>query len=476
MANLYLARFAGVDGFEKLVAIKQVHKHLLEQTEFIEMFIDEARIASRISHPNVVQVLELGQVEGAHFMAMEYVEGENLNAIVRRGSIPERIGIRIVASAAAGLHAAHELRNKSGELLGVVHRDVSPQNILVSYEGEAKVTDFGIARAKDNLHVTTEGVVKGKFSYMAPEHARGEPIDRRADVFALGVVLFEITTGQRLFQGETEIDTVSLILHGGITRPSELVPDYPRELESIVMKALAARTADRFPTAEEMQRALEAYLARTSPPLLQSAVAAHMKGLFADRIAQKRDLLRQCEQVEPRPGSRSELTPATQGSPRSADPEAVGTRRGGFPPALILLLTVIVCAGVLGVVVWIKQRRHSAPAATKQILIAAQATPPEARLTLDGKPVPNPIREARPVSAGVAILRVSAPGHISQEYEVPLAAGCNLMVALSREPRIAPRPARDLGIPPPPRRAPGRKKRPRPTKDDDLFGDPYRAR
>ncbi len=468
MANLYLARFTGVDGFEKQVAIKQIHRYLLDQVEFIQMFIDEARIASRIAHPNVVQVLELGEADGVHFMAMEYVEGENLTAILRRGALPERICVRVVASAAAGLHAAHELKNKGGELLGVVHRDVSPHNILVSYEGATKVTDFGIARAKDNLHVTTEGMVKGKFSYMAPEHARGESIDRRADVYALGVVLYEITTGRRTFQGESDVEVVNRVMRGEITPPSELVPDYSPDLEAIVMQALSPATAHRFQSAEELQGALEAYLARSGPPLLESAVAAHLKTRFADRIAAKQELLRQCELLGEGGRSSAELRPLAAPAPLP--------RRSRLASLVILLVTAVLCASVIGGVLWYKARRRAeqqpAPVRPQLVVFAVKATPAEAQIAIDGVLVANPHRESRPRSTGVAIVRVTAPGHIPQEHEVPLSAGCDLSVALRPTPAPSARPDAALA-PPAPKKAPPRKKRPRGKKDEDLFGDPY---
>jgi serine/threonine-protein kinase len=468
MANLYLARFTGVGGFEKLVAIKQVHRYLADQAEFIQMFIDEARIASRIAHPNVVQVLELGEDEGGHYMAMEYVAGENLTAILKRGPIPERIAVQIAASASAGLHAAHELRSRTGELLGVVHRDVSPQNILVSYEGAAKVTDFGIARAKDNLHVTTEGVVKGKFSYMAPEHARGEAIDRRADVFALGVVLYEITTGRRVFQGETDVDVVNRVLRGEVTPPSEIAPGYSLDLEAIVMQALAPSLAHRFQTAEELQLALESYLSSSGPPLLGSAVAGHLQAVFADRIEEKRAILRQLEADEL---LESTPTPATPSGQRPL-PEGARPRGSAFA---ILLATLLLCGGVIGGALWLKARRagRAEPRAPSAIVIAVEATPPEATITIDGRRVRNPVRESHPPRSGTALVRVTAPAHLPQEYEVPLASGCNLSIALARQPASAsPATTPDARAAPPPVKLQPRKRTRRP-KEDDLFGDPY---
>jgi len=196
MATLYLARMSGPQSFEKLVAVKRIHDHLAKERQFVEMFFDEARIAARIEHPNVASIFDLGEMDGIFYLAMEYVHGENLKDVIRESirqhiAIPWTIIVTIVAEAARGLHAAHELKNSEGRLLGVVHRDVSPQNIVVSYDGHVKVIDFGVAYAAERVTHTEEGSVKGKLAYMSPEQVAGEPVDRRSDIFSLGIVLHE---------------------------------------------------------------------------------------------------------------------------------------------------------------------------------------------------------------------------------------------------------------------------------------------
>lgn len=295
MANLYLAQLVGPDGFEKLVAIKRIHEHLSHETDFITMFADEARLVARISHPNVVHVLELGFHKSSYFIAMEYVEGESLGALLGRERPPFAVCARIVANAAAGLHAAHQLRGRDGKLLGVVHRDVSPDNILVSYDGAVKVVDFGVAKARGNLYVTSAGTLKGKFSYMAPEQLKLDNVDGRADVFALGIVLHEITTRQHLFRAGSEQATMANVEKAPIPLPSRLVPDYPPVLEAIVMRALERDPLARYQTAEAMQADLERYIVGTGNPVLPGAVADLMRRAFADRIEAKRDLLQQFE-------------------------------------------------------------------------------------------------------------------------------------------------------------------------------------
>jgi serine/threonine-protein kinase len=292
MATLYLGRLAGPHGFCKLVALKVRHDHLSIDPEFVTMFVDEARLISQIAHPNVVQVIELGRVEGKHFIAMEYVAGESVLALLQRGRPPRGHCARIVANAAAGLHAAHELRGADGRSCRVVHRDVSPSNILIGYNGELKVVDFGVAYARNQLHPTGAGVLRGKYAYMAPEQALGEPVDRRADVFALGVVLFELTTRSRLFRGASDAAILRQLTTGQIPAPSTRVDDYPAKLEQIVLRALRPDPNERFQTALDLQLALECYIVESGGPVLSSDIAELMLMLFDDRISRKELLLR----------------------------------------------------------------------------------------------------------------------------------------------------------------------------------------
>jgi serine/threonine-protein kinase len=296
MANLYLAQLVGDSGFEKLVAIKRIHEHLNYNREFCNMFVDEARLHARLSHPNVVQVIELGSVANSLFIAMEYVEGESLRALVRRIKLPLPLCARIVSDAAAGLHHAHQLRDSEGNLLNVVHRDVSPQNILISYEGMVKMVDFGVARARGNLHQTSVGQIKGKFAYMAPEQVDGE-VDHRTDVYALGIVLYEITTNHRLFKGARDAATISRVRRREIPRPSLLRSGYPTALENIVTKALEPDPEQRFQTAEELEDELEGFLLKSGEFVTPRHLRQVMQRVFADRIAMKQELLARCEEA-----------------------------------------------------------------------------------------------------------------------------------------------------------------------------------
>jgi eukaryotic-like serine/threonine-protein kinase len=293
MASVHLARMDGPGGFQKWVAIKRIHPHLVEDDQFVDMFLDEARIAAGINHANVAQVFDLGKDDNTYWIAMEYLHGEPLREIMRRAEerrvrISPELASRICSDGAEGLHAAHELRGKNGQLLGLVHRDVTPHNLFLTYEGYTKVVDFGIAKVADRLSSTRAGTLKGKLAYMSPEQVRGAEVDRTTDIFALGVVLWELTTNQRLFRMDTDLDTLEKVQACVVPPPSSIVADYPMELESVVMKALAKRKQDRFQTAREFSRALQNFLMRRGSFVGPEEVAAFVRQVFADRI-QKRE-------------------------------------------------------------------------------------------------------------------------------------------------------------------------------------------
>ena len=302
MASVHLARVDGPAGFQKWVAIKRIHSHLVEDPSFVNMFLDEAKVAARISHPNVATVFKLEQHDDTYWIAMEYLHGEPLREVMRRteevGRIaPSEIACRIISDAAEGLHAAHELRSENGEFLGVVHRDVTPHNLFVTYEGTTKVVDFGIAKFSSRLAQTRAGMVKGKLAYMSPEQVSGEAVDRRTDIFALGVVLWELTTGQRLFRMDSDIDTLAKVQECIVTPPSAIVRDYPRDLEAIVLKALAKDANHRFQTAREFSRALQSYVLKRGIFIANDEVAAYMRAIFSDRIKNRDVYLRWAAEV-----------------------------------------------------------------------------------------------------------------------------------------------------------------------------------
>jgi len=259
MAELYLARLDGPNRFVKPAALKLMHAHLLDTPEFVGMFMREARIAASLQHPQIVQVLDVGEADGEYFLALEYVHGLDLRRVLsdRRGvPLPLGAALRIVIDIATGLHHAHSLCDATGRPLGIVHRDVSPSNILLAYDGAVKLTDFGIARMTEQTHVTATGSIKGKAGYMSPEQCLQETVDARSDVFALGVVLYELTTGRPAFPGDM-IAAMNRAIDGRFTPPGQIVRDYSPALAMIVRRALAPRVEDRYPSAAAFRAALE---------------------------------------------------------------------------------------------------------------------------------------------------------------------------------------------------------------------------
>ena len=265
MAEVFLGEATSVQGFKKRVAIKRVLPHLASHTNFIGMFLDEARLGARLSHANIVSVFDIGSAENTFFIVMEFIDGSNLKKIMetlrtKNKRFPLNAALYISMEACRGLSYAHELRDEDGKALELVHRDVSPPNILISRRGEVKVTDFGLAKARTQLERTDPGVVKGKFSYLSPEAGIGQPVDQRADIFALGVCLWEMLAGRRLFLGDTDFETVQAVTQAEV--PS-LIGDHPevdRQLEALLMKSLARDPAQRFRTARELGDSLAGYL------------------------------------------------------------------------------------------------------------------------------------------------------------------------------------------------------------------------
>ncbi len=262
MSKVYLAMARGPAGFNKLVVVKLIRPHLTEEPDFVTMFLDEARLAARLNHPNIVQTNEVGQEGADYFIAMEYLEGQTLNRVLSKlgPDIGIAMQLRAMSDALRGLHHAHELKDFDGTQLGVVHRDVSPHNILVTYKGEVKVVDFGIAKALDSSTHTRTGVIKGKVAYMSPEQAISGNVDRRADVFSAGVVLWQIAAGVRMFRGESDVVIIQRLMAGDIPRISDAAPETDPELIAIIDKSLAPNRDARYSSALELQRALDGYV------------------------------------------------------------------------------------------------------------------------------------------------------------------------------------------------------------------------
>jgi len=270
MAEVFLAKTDGPMGFEKLLVIKRILPHLAEDPQFVEMFLGEAKLAAQLNHPNLVQIFDFGRAEGSYFIAMEYIDGENLRSLLVRArdlnrSVPFPIAARIVSFAAEGLAYAHDFTDLgTGQPLHLIHRDVSPDNILVGRSGAVKLVDFGIAKATGQSHQTQAGTVKGKVAYMAPEQLRGEPLDRRVDLYSLGIVLYELCTGRMPFEAESDASMVRAVLYDRPVPAVERVPSIPRSLQEILARLLARRREDRYADCHTLHLDLERFLRQTS--------------------------------------------------------------------------------------------------------------------------------------------------------------------------------------------------------------------
>ncbi|MBW2264483.1 MAG: serine/threonine protein kinase, partial [Deltaproteobacteria bacterium] len=289
MAEVHRAKSFGVEGFEKILAIKKILPHVAEDIEFVEMFINEAKIASQLTHSNITQIFDLGKIDGNLFIAMEYVWGKDLLQLInyfrrRRESMPGPMAVYIATRVCEGIDYAYHKRGAHGKPLKIIHRDVSPQNILISYDGEVKIIDFGIAKATLHHSETQAGLLKGKFSYMSPEQVQGFPIDHRSDIFAIGTCLFEMLTSQSLFRGENDFITLERVRKAEVPNPTDINPKIPKSLEKIVMKALALEPKDRWQRAADFQDALQRFLI-TSPPIYTAKrLADWVKLTFAGDI------------------------------------------------------------------------------------------------------------------------------------------------------------------------------------------------
>jgi serine/threonine protein kinase len=287
MARIYIARSTGIGSFERHVVLKMILPERAHDETSVQMFLDEARLAASLNHQNVAQVFEVGEEGGIHFLAMEYVHGQDLRALLAKAGsegtrVPLELALTVVAGAASGLHHAHERRTSDGTPMGIVHRDVSPSNIMIGYDGAVKLLDFGIAKATMRSVETQSGIIKGKFAYMAPEQCRGRDVDRRSDVFSLGIILYEVTTQHRCFRADSDFDTMHRIVTGDVVRPTRLVQGYPQALEAIVMQALAVDASQRYQSAAHLLEAIEGFAIATRMSLSTMSLGRFMRDMFGD--------------------------------------------------------------------------------------------------------------------------------------------------------------------------------------------------
>jgi len=360
MATVYLARIEGAAGFEKLVALKMIHPHLAKEKTFVDMFLDEARIASKINHSNVCSVFDFGEEAGTYYMAMEYLAGEPLfrvvNTIVERNR-PEDLRVlpyyaaRIIADAAEGLHAAHELHSSDGQHLGIVHRDVSPQNLFITFDGSVQIVDFGCAQAIQRVSQTEKGLLKGKVAYAAPEQIKVRPVDRRADVWALGICLWETLTLRQLFRRDTDIHTVMAVLEDPIPLASEVGDWVPLDLAKIAQRALQRSPENRYQAARELGRDLRRWIASSGHSVEAAELAEWMGRLFPGERERHGRLMEDAREGMNVSEVARVTRPDSPGTLRvekaDSEPSRPRTRSRGWalPASIVLLLGALVGGG-----------------------------------------------------------------------------------------------------------------------------------
>ncbi len=446
MAELFVARAQAMHGFEKIVALKRIIPSFAEDADFVRMFLAEARLAATLQHPNIAQVYDVGEERGAYFFAMEYVLGQDLRRVVRAVRSRDQWLtldhiIQVVAGTAAALHYAHEKEDKLGRPLGIVHRDVSPSNILISYDGGVKLVDFGIARATALSEATTTGAIKGKIPYMSPEQCRGATLDRRSDIFSLGVILWELACCRRLFVGDNDLALAQRIASEDAPRPSSILPNFSPDLEAIIMRALDRDPARRYATAQDFQVDLEEFARERKLALSSVTLGRFMHDLFADVIAEQRaaviaasagrstvfpELEASASQVRPIGGVAAEAL----GAPVTAADKVVSR-----PPRSTLALGIGagMALAAAAVAAWVLLAARSEPAA------APASAPPEPAASTTPA-APDPASAAGAGAAHAAADDAAAPAGGAGEADTTKVVEAPSPAPASTEETPAPRP------------------------------------
>ncbi|MBX3129895.1 MAG: protein kinase [Polyangiaceae bacterium] len=444
-ASVYLARLAGPHGFERLVALKVVHDHLSEETEFITQFLDEANLLVRLDHPNIVRVHELGRAGETLYLAIEYLDGQPLSALIdklqrERRRLPPELVAWLGARVADGLAYAHALKDAQGAPEGLVHRDISPQNVFITYDGSVKVIDFGIARARGRLSRTTVGRIKGKFSYMAPEQALGSGFDHRADLFALGASLHEAAAAARLFKGEDETDTLQKLLIDDIPDLTSTLTDFPAELASTLSRCLERDPNARHPTAAALATELDAFVAKHAPGRdLRGELASLLGSLFAQEREKQLAGIEELKALEAQPDT---LRPTPSLDDR---PSRVGLRAHRPRWALGLALGLAVALAVVSLILLGRAQPAPAqseppPAAPSLATIEVVVEPAEgAQVLIDGRRASgSPPRLALPQASHPVRVEVSAAGKQRVSLAVVPDRDRSMLVTLVDEPAAVP--------------------------------------
>jgi len=462
MAEIWLARQVGLRGFERLVVVKRIIESLSSDEAFVEMFLDEARIVVQLTHPNIVQVFDLGEFAGAYYIAMEYLAGENLVSVARASAkagtpLDPKASVKIAIAALEGLSHAHTRVGVDGKPLNVVHRDVSPHNIVLTWDGQVKLVDFGIARAANRSTQTQGNQLKGKFAYMAPEQAQGEAdLDGRVDVFALGVVLWELVTHRRLFNFDDQIRILrALISEDPIEAPHLRTPTVPPELSAIIMKALEKKVATRYQNAQEFKAALEGWLQSVGGGPTTAELGQLMNRLFKARIGERTRLIENAARGEVSISKVGEvMKPPTDRSMPGGTPSGGGFDEGGNLKLALAAGATLLLVLMAGAVSW-KVLTSGPPAAEvpetvvevleappetkvipavveKSSSIAVETEPPGASVSVDGKAAGAAPLTVSDVAPGEHVVEASLAGYSSVKRTVSVSTeGDRLMIVLT---------------------------------------------
>jgi TonB family protein len=446
MAEVWKARMRGVEGFQKIVAIKKILPHLSDNQDFIEMFIDEAKLAAQLNHNNIIHIYDLGKIQSSYYIAMEYIDGHDLKTILKRGEerdtpMTVETALFVASKVAAALDYAHRKHDFEGKEMGLVHRDVSPQNVLISQEGDIKLCDFGIAKAASKASHTQAGALKGKLQYMSPEQAWGRSIDKRSDIFALATVLFEMLTGRKLFSGDNELSILEQVREARTVRPSQFNDEVTPEIDNIVIKALQKDPANRYQTAGEMERDINAILYTFRPTPTSADLAIYMHRLLTSEPVIRHDTTATYVEPEPfadpfqlkpisPPPAPAVIPAAPKAAPpaAAAHPPAIAAPTFGVEPAapkrvnvLPIIIGVVVVLAIIGGVVMMK-KSPATPAATTTTARPAAAGTTTAPLTSSAAPAASSTALPATGSAATGTAAAIDMSKVDEEVKKRLAA------------------------------------------------------
>jgi len=492
-ANVYLAVARGPGGFNKLVVLKALKRDLSNDPEFRNMFLNEARLAARLNHPNIVQTNEVAEDQGLPVIVMEYLEGQPLSNLLirgRGGALTVAMHLRIIADALQGLQCAHELLDFDGTPLGVVHRDMTPHNVFVTFDGQVKVLDFGIAKLGASLVETQAGIIKGKLRYMPPEQISGDPVDRRADLYAVGVMLWEAAAGERLWKGQADAAIMNKVLNAEIPSPRTVNLEVPEQLEKIVMKALAADREQRYSSAAELEQDIDQYVSTLGPPITNRQIGKVVATLFEDVRTKTKSLVdAQLSKVASLTWAEYQASQLLANAPTMtfsnstnsntiSDSGSVDVLSGATRRGRRLAWGLGAAIAIIAVMAWKmaardeKDRRaleQPAPApatlpeppekspAADRVLIRMSAVPNEAKLFFDDEQLPsNPFARAMTADGSHHVVRAEAAGYATGSTAVVLERDADVVLTLERAKKAEPPapPNKGGSRPPPPRTSP----------------------